>query len=127
MNVKGRLLSPLFYFLQVAKHKYKKKGNKIMSEMVIFYPEDYCMNCKVEHSLEIYDVYGNHYNISNIIKDNSIIDRKELSYIKCKKCNREYNIDWSGENRIPKPLITNIALGSFLQLFKQNNNYILYK
>lgn len=98
-----------------------------MADIVTFYEEDYCMDCNTAHSLSIYDIYNNKISIQKIMNDSSILIRREMSYIKCDKCNREYNIDWSSDSRVPRALITNIGLNSFLQLFKQNNKYILYK
>jgi hypothetical protein len=97
-----------------------------MNDMVIIYEEDYCMDCNTEHSLVIYDIFNRGTDIRSIINNPAIIDSKEMSYIKCKNCNREYNIDWSSQTRIPRPLITNIGLSSFLTQYKQNNKYISY-
>lgn len=98
-----------------------------MENMVKIYKEDYCMDCNTEHALAIYDIFSNKINMSDVIQNPSIISRRNLSYIKCKNCNREYNIDWSSDSRIPRPLITNIELNNFLSLFRQNSSYILYR
>ena len=98
-----------------------------MGNMVTFYEEDYCMDCNTAHALSIYDIFNNKTPLSSILKDSGSLSRRQMSYIRCDKCGKEYNIDWSAESRVPKPLLTNIELNQFLQDFKQNSNYILYK
>jgi len=66
-----------------------------MENMVTIYPADYCMDCNTEHSMMVCDIFNNEIPISRIIDNNSLIDNRELSYIKCKKCSNEYNIDFS--------------------------------
>lgn len=98
-----------------------------MGNMVTFYEEDYCMDCNTSHALSIYDIFNNRISMTAVMKDPSVLDRRQMSYVRCDKCNREYNIDWSSDSRVPKPLLTNIELNQFLQDFKQNNKYILYR
>lgn len=98
-----------------------------MKCMVNIYPEDYCMDCNSEHSLMIYDIFNRPTSMLNIINDPSILSKKEFVFIKCKNCGKEYNIDWSSDTRVPRPLLSNIHLNQFLHDFKQNNKYILYK
>ena len=98
-----------------------------MGNIITFYKEDYCMDCNTPHALSIIDIFNNKINIESLLKDSSVLSRRAMNYIVCNNCHREYNIDWSSSNRVPKPLLTNIELNQFLKDFKQNNNYISYK
>lgn len=71
--------------------------------------EDTCPQCRRKRALEIYDKY-NKPGYFSIILDRNQLDRflnKQFYYMKCTMCGKEYRIDWSQENRIPKPLIGN--------------------
>lgn len=97
---------------------------KESTEMITTYAEDYCMDCQEEHSLAICDRYDNCTDVSKILENNNLLSNKELEYIICKKCNREYNIDWSRANRMPVPLSVYNKLDQFIEEFKQNNKYV---
>lgn len=98
-----------------------------MANLVIFHDEDYCMDCNTEHSLFVYDVFNIKTPISKMIKDKSFEPKRELEYIKCNNCDREYNIDWTSDSRLPKQMSVNIKLNQFLREFRQNSKYINYR
>lgn len=71
--------------------------------------EDTCPNCKRKRSLELYDKNNKPGYFSLILDrgDLSKLHNRQFYYFKCKYCNNEYRIDWSGKDRIPVPLIGN--------------------
>lgn len=95
-----------------------------MDNMITIYDEDYCIDCDSEHSLMICNENDSCMEMSKVLENPSILARRELEYIKCKKCNIEYNIDWSRVSRVPTPLVVDIKLNQFIEDFKQNNKYI---
>lgn len=71
---------------------------------------DYCINCHTSN-IELYDMYNNPVNYSLLVTKylqggdiNSVLNKRELSYFRCKKCGQIYRIDWRN-NYFPIPYI----------------------
>lgn len=96
-----------------------------MIKPVRFYRPDMCIKCKSERSLDCYDKYSRPIGFSRIIDlkqkgKNVTINSKELHYMKCKKCNKIYQLDWKDGREIPYPLINNIKIDNFLEMYKED-------
>lgn len=91
--------------------------------MITFYNPDYCTECNTEHSLYIYDVFNNGTSMRNLINNSSILSKKGFEYMRCTKCKKEFNIDWSGNKRFPFPLVSDLKLNQFLIDFRDNNTF----
>lgn len=94
-------------------------------KVIQFKRHDNCINCNSDRSIELYDVYNKPVNYSYFLDNISRIDidcfnKRELSYMKCKKCGKIYNINWV--NGIPEPLINKNTLFIFI-----NNIFKKYK
>lgn len=79
---------------------------------------DKCFNCNAERSIECYDSYNNPINYPVLVDkylDNKEIniEKRSLSYMKCKKCNTEYKINWSRQDRFPIPLYDKFYIDLF--------------
>ena len=70
-----------------------------MIEGIYFENDDFCPNCKNQHSLELYDNFNKPLNYSLLLQNGDNLKDVEkhhvLSYFKCRKCMKIYNIDWS--------------------------------
>jgi len=87
-------------------------------KLCTFNDKDYCPYCHTKHSIELYDIFNkslNYRNILHLSNIESIIDVKQLSYFKCKNCNKEYKIEW--DNGRPYPLTYNLNINYFLKKF----------
>lgn len=58
---------------------------------------DYCPSCHSKYSIELYDVYNNPMNLTRLLNRNLLgeLDRKRLSYMKCKKCGKDFRINYA--------------------------------
>lgn len=66
---------------------------------------DICYYCKQPHALDVYDKYGNKYDVTLAIHKNAHnLDEKSLLYIKCRYCGNESPIDWTGIDNYPRQL-----------------------
>ena len=73
--------------------------------------EDYCPSCHSKFSIELYDVYNNPLGLTRMLNRNIVlksIENERLSYMKCKKCNKVYKIQY--HNNIPRPLDESIDI-----------------
>jgi len=90
---------------------------------ISFKRQDHCVKCNADRSIELYDIYDKPINYSYFLdRLNSVsldsFNRRELSYMQCKKCGVVYDITW--ENKIPEPLINKNTLFIFLNsVFKK--------
>ena len=85
-------------------------------ELVSFFLRSYCHNCDSE-SIVVKDIFGTAITLDEIEKDPSVIDKcRELDHMECTKCGARFMIDWSDENRIPKPMVNNLRLRNFSKL-----------
>lgn len=68
--------------------------------------EDTCPLCNKEKSLEIYDKFNNPIRFSTILDFGELerLKSKQLRYMRCKNCESEFEIDFTGQDRIPKAL-----------------------
>lgn len=82
--------------------------------------EDYCPSCDSKYSIELYDVYNNPLGLTRLLNRNIIdeADTKKLSYMKCKKCGKEYRIHYY--NGKVRPLYEDMNLE--YKQFKSNLN-----
>lgn len=79
---------------------------------ISFERQDTCLLCKSKKSIECYDIRNNPIGFSRILdllEDNKNISlqNREFSHMKCIKCNVTFNLHWTGDNDIPKPLYSN--------------------
>lgn len=86
---------------------------------------DKCMECNTDRCIELYDRNDKPVNYTYLIdmyeKGNINIlekfDSRQLSYMRCKKCGKQYCIDWRNRD-LPIPIRAFWYLDNFL-----NNNY----
>lgn len=94
-------------------------------EPMIFYPYNYCTNCKT-NSIEIYSWHNyaqryskllDQYRLTGLLPDS--LDKYGIYTMRCSKCGKEYKINW--ENGIPKPIINGFDTTLFLNRFKTDS------
>lgn len=84
---------------------------------------DTCFKCESKRSIECYDIYNNPLNYSLLLdkletrpdktdETLSILNKRELVIMRCKKCNKQYVIKWN--NGIPEPLRNFCFIEEFL-------------
>lgn len=94
-----------------------------MNNSFIEIREDLCANCNSNRSIECYDSFGNSINYTLLVdkykinKEEAIskINKRSLSYMKCKICNTIYIIDW--RDKFPKPLRNEYCISEFLKKY----------
>lgn len=83
---------------------------------------DKCMECKTDRCIELYDIYDKPVNYTYLVdmyergKREDIIDRldkRQLSYMKCKRCGKQYCIDWR-DRSLPIPIRAFWYIDNFL-------------
>ena len=89
--------------------------------------QDTCVACRTNRAIECINRYGKvpiqysmlldrldyGYNLDDLLKKN------ELSYFRCRRCGKIYDISWNIEKGIPEPLLNNSGLGHFLDNFNK--------
>ena len=92
---------------------------------MIFYPYNYCLNCKT-NNIELYSWhnYGqgfakmvNAYIFNGTLPN---IDKYGIYTMRCKNCGKEYKIIWE-ENKMPRPVTTNLTPSMFMNKYKQES------
>lgn len=81
-----------------------------MINPIEFYRYDYCTNCGTEKGIECYDHKDNPINYSLLLNRfyqghdvQEILDRRDLSYMQCRKCRSYFRLDWTVA-QVPVPL-----------------------
>lgn len=74
-----------------------------MDNLVQFYPNDYCFECNTYKSIVGITDNNEQIPIDNLYN----LNKYTLLKLKCKKCKKEYDIDWT-KDRLPKPKIQEI-------------------
>jgi len=92
-----------------------------MQKMIEFKRPDYCIHCETERAIEGYDKFGKPINYTYLIDQKQLgkevsdkLDRREVTFMKCRKCNHEFFIDWRTKDNIPKPINSFVPIDYFL-------------
>lgn len=69
---------------------------------------DTCPKCGRDRALELYDKNNVPLRFTFILDTDRdiILDRREVHYGKCKFCKSIFELDWSCDDRIPRPLVS---------------------
>ena len=80
--------------------------------------EDYCPSCQSKYSIEVYDVYNRPLGLTRLLNRNLLreLDNKRLSYMKCKKCGKDFRINYVNGNLQP----LNSDINYDYQMFNDN-------
>lgn len=85
---------------------------------------DKCMECNTDRCIELYDIYDKPVNYTYLVdmyergNNQNIIekfDNRQLSYMKCKRCGKQYCIDWRNRT-LPIPIRAFWYLDHFLNI-----------
>ena len=96
-------------------------------EPMIFYPYNYCLNCKT-NSIEIYSWHNyaqkyqkvlDYFRLNDQLPD--IMDKYGIYTMRCSRCGREYKILWD-ENGMLRPIINNFDYNLFMDKFKDDGS-----
>ena len=85
--------------------------------------EDYCPSCHSKYSIELYDVYGNPLGLTRLLNRNILeesIKEKRISFMRCKKCNKEFRIYYYNGRIMPLDTSINIDFDNFNESIKNN-------
>lgn len=68
---------------------------------------DTCPRCGRDRAIELYDKNSNSIRFSFILDTSKdiLLDRREIHYGECRFCHSKFDLDWTNEDRIPRPLI----------------------
>lgn len=81
--------------------------------------EDTCPECRTERAIEAYDHNNNQLKLSLSIDNNVPI--KNVSYLKCKKCKKEFFPNWITD--YPTPMTDQsfeLFMGGYVTAYKQS-------
>ena len=69
--------------------------------------QDTCPKCGRDRAIELYDKNNAPIRFTFILDTNKniLLDRREIHYGKCRLCKSVFELDWSSEDRIPRPLV----------------------
>lgn len=100
-----------------------------MSDCINIYREDRCLICKQDRCLELYDNNNNPLNFSYMVDTNRYdkLDMKNISHMKCKKCNKEFIIEWVLYNNKLKPKPLYNTFDHLIKYASIRNRSITYK
>lgn len=89
-----------------------------------FVSPDECCECGNKHSIDLYDMKGRLYNytllLNNIKSEEKIkqfINTHDLCKFKCRKCNKEFKIEW--KRGFPIPLGLDEKIDKFIDNLKE--------
>lgn len=92
-------------------------------EPMIFYPYNYCLNCKT-NSIELYSWHNYAQKYQNLLDYSklhgslpAIMDKYGVYTMRCSRCGKEYKIVWD-EDGIPRPIINEFDYILFMSKFK---------
>ena len=83
--------------------------------------QDTCIFCNKDRAIELYDINDNPIRFSFILDNERyvLLDRREIHYGECKYCKRKFMLDWSSNDRIPRPLLENKSV-KFIQQYNKS-------
>lgn len=68
---------------------------------------DTCPKCGRDRAIELYDKNANPIRFTFVLDTdrNILLDRREIHYGECRFCKARFDLDWTFEDRIPRPLV----------------------
>lgn len=68
---------------------------------------DTCPKCGRDRAIELYDRNNTPIGFSSILDNhrNIILGIREIHYGRCRYCKKTFELDWTDESRIPRPLV----------------------
>lgn len=93
-------------------------------DLITVYDITDCIMCKSKNTMNAISVNGVPISLSKAIENNNF-DKFTYSHLQCSNCGREYNIDWSEEDRLPRAIYNGVfTVDVFLRQLRDHRREI---